>query len=188
MTHEQGLTPKQKRFADEYLVDLNASAAYKRAGYRARGHVAEVDASRLLRKAKVSAYIAEKRQKMSEQLDIESRDALRENARIALSDIRKLFDERGCLKPIHELDPDAAAALASVEVEEIFEGKGKSRKHVGRLIKLKLWDKNSALDRLMKYFGLYEKDNRQKTDPVAELLRAIADRTKIVPRTQEGGR
>ena len=27
------LTPKQERFVDEYLVDLNATAAAKRAGY-----------------------------------------------------------------------------------------------------------------------------------------------------------
>lgn len=28
------LTPKQKRFVAEYLVDLNATAAAKRAGYK----------------------------------------------------------------------------------------------------------------------------------------------------------
>ncbi len=46
------LTAKQKTFVNEYLVDLNATAAYKRAGYTVRGNAAEANASRLLRNAK----------------------------------------------------------------------------------------------------------------------------------------
>jgi len=34
------LTPKQKRFVEEYLVDLNATAAARRAGYSQRGNTA----------------------------------------------------------------------------------------------------------------------------------------------------
>ena len=30
---ERGLTPKQRRFVEEYLIDLNATAAAQRAGY-----------------------------------------------------------------------------------------------------------------------------------------------------------
>ena len=33
---EKKLTPKQERFVEEYLVDLNASAAARRAGYSAK--------------------------------------------------------------------------------------------------------------------------------------------------------
>lgn len=42
------LIPKQQKFVDEYLIDLNATAAYKRAGYAAEGKSAENAASRLL--------------------------------------------------------------------------------------------------------------------------------------------
>lgn len=45
------LTPKQQRFVEEYLVDLNATQAAIRAGYSE--HTAEVQGSRLLSKAKV---------------------------------------------------------------------------------------------------------------------------------------
>ena len=51
------LTPKQARFVEEYLVDMNGAAAYRRAGYTARGNAAEVNASRLLRNAKVAAAV-----------------------------------------------------------------------------------------------------------------------------------
>jgi phage terminase small subunit len=58
------LTDKQKRFCDEYLIDLNATAAYKRAGYIAEGNSAEVNANRLLRNAKVKEYIDSKQKKL----------------------------------------------------------------------------------------------------------------------------
>lgn len=64
------LTPKQQRFADEYLTDFNATAAYKRAGYDAKGNVAESSASRLLSNAKVASYIASKNSKVDEKLNI----------------------------------------------------------------------------------------------------------------------
>jgi hypothetical protein len=50
---------RHQRFVDEYLLDLNAADAYRRAGYKARGNSAEVNAIRLLRKAQVAAAVAE---------------------------------------------------------------------------------------------------------------------------------
>ena len=52
-----GLNPKQQRFIQEYLIDLNATAAYKRAGYEAKGKAAGAAASRLLSHGKVAAAV-----------------------------------------------------------------------------------------------------------------------------------
>ncbi len=52
-----GLTAKQERFCREYVIDLIATEAAKRAGYGEKA--AHVQASRLLKNAKVAAYIAE---------------------------------------------------------------------------------------------------------------------------------
>ena len=49
------LTPKQARFVQEYLVDLNATAAAKRAGYSAKN--ADKIGSELLGKTRVSDAI-----------------------------------------------------------------------------------------------------------------------------------
>jgi Terminase small subunit len=49
----RGLNDRQARFVVQFLVDFNATAAYRRAGYTARGNAAEACASRLLRHAKV---------------------------------------------------------------------------------------------------------------------------------------
>ncbi len=53
-----GLSDKQAAFVREYLIDLNASAAYQRAGYKAIGNAAESAASRLLRNVQVAEAIA----------------------------------------------------------------------------------------------------------------------------------
>lgn len=60
------LTPKQQRFVDEYLVDLNATEAYKRAGYKGTGRTAENNASRMLGNAGVRDAIAAGQAKRSE--------------------------------------------------------------------------------------------------------------------------
>lgn len=52
-----GLTEQQISFVEEYLIDLNRTAAYKRAGYKGEGNTAYVNASRMLRNAKVSRAV-----------------------------------------------------------------------------------------------------------------------------------
>jgi phage terminase small subunit len=51
------ITEQQKKFADLYITTGNAKQSYIEAGYKARDNVAEVNASRLLRNAKVMEYI-----------------------------------------------------------------------------------------------------------------------------------
>ncbi|MFB0840973.1 terminase small subunit [Paenibacillus oleatilyticus] len=51
------LTEKQKRFADYFIETGNATQSYLRAGYKAKGNSAEVNASRLLSNAKLREYI-----------------------------------------------------------------------------------------------------------------------------------
>lgn len=55
------MTKKQKIFADEYLIDLNATRAYKVAYPNVKNDVtAAAAASRLLRNVKVQEYIAQR--------------------------------------------------------------------------------------------------------------------------------
>lgn len=75
-TKSTTLTPKQQRFADEYLIDLNATAAYKRAGYVVEGNVAESAASRLLSNVKVAKYVQEAMDKRSADLGIDAKYVL----------------------------------------------------------------------------------------------------------------
>jgi phage terminase small subunit len=147
-----GLTPRVERFVREYLIDQNGTQAAIRTGYSER--TAAQQASRLLTNAKVSAAIVDGQKSVAERLGITAERVLTEYARLAFLDIRKAFDEDGRLRPIHDLDDDTVAAVSGIEVEDLYEGKGADREHVGRLHKLKLSDKKAALDSLAKHIGL----------------------------------
>ena len=66
----KGLNPRQSRFVDEYLVDMNATAAYKRAGYAARGKSAEANASRLLWSDKMQAELSRRMEERAEKVAV----------------------------------------------------------------------------------------------------------------------
>ena len=150
------LTPKQKIFVDEYLVDLNATRAYKAAGYSVKSdNAAGVEGYKLLRNPKIDKYIQQRMKDREKRTEITQDRVLQEYARLGFLDPRKLFNEDGSPKNITDLDDDTAAALAGLDVMEIYEGKGDDRKFVGYLKKYKLADKKGALDSIAKHLGMF---------------------------------
>ena len=141
------LTPKQQRFVEEYLVDLNATQASIRAGYSVK--MADRIGSQLLAKNGVAAAISEAKAKISEATGITVERVVREMARIGFLDARKLFDQNGMQIPLHALDDDTAAAISAIEMGP------------GGTLRLKLADKNKALESLMRHLGGFERDNSQ---------------------------
>jgi phage terminase small subunit len=149
------LTAKQQRFVDEYLVDLNATQAYLRAGYKVNENVAAVNAQRLLRNANIQHLLSQAMQERAKRTEITADRVLKEMGRLGFFDPRKLFNDDGSPKGIQELDDDTAAALAGLEVIEIWEGKGEDRHFVGYLKKYKLADKKGALDSIARHLGMF---------------------------------
>jgi phage terminase small subunit len=144
------LTTRQQAFVREYLIDLNATAAYKRSGYKSQGRAAENAASRMLGfvgvKAAIEAALAKAETRSAATLE---RIEL-ELERIALADIRKLFRADGTLKSPNEWDDATAAAVGSVEITEEFIGGGESKLATGWLKKVKCWEKVKAIVELLK--------------------------------------
>ena len=68
------LTDKQKRFCDEYLIDLNATQAAIRVGYSEK--TASEQSSRLLTNVNIQDYIKSKQKKTSEKLEISKEQIL----------------------------------------------------------------------------------------------------------------
>jgi len=66
------LTDKQKMFIKEYLIDMNASAAYQRAGYGARGASADTASNRLLRNVEIKAEIDKELEKRSQKFGLDA--------------------------------------------------------------------------------------------------------------------
>lgn len=150
-----GLQEAQQRFADEYLIDFNATAAYQRAGYKARGQAAHVAASKLLANEKVQAYLAAKRQALLKRTETSQEETLRRLAILALGDRRALYRADGTLKAMHELTADEAAMIQGLEVVEMFAGKGEERKAVGYTTKVKLVNSLDAVKTLGQHYGLF---------------------------------
>ena len=151
------LTPKQKIFADEYLIDLNATRAYKVAYPKVRkDESARVNGSKLLTNTNVVAYIDERMKEREKRTEITQDRVLQELTKLGFFDIRKLFDDSGKPVDISMLDDDPAACIAGLEVVDYFEGAGEDKEFVGYIKKYKLSDKLKALEMLGRHLGMFK--------------------------------
>lgn len=146
------LTLKQQRFVDEYVIDLNATQAAIRAGYSEDS--AGAIGSENLTKPEIAEAVKKRIVELQQSTGLTAERLLNEVRRMAFFDPRKLFDENGNLKPITELDDDTAAALAAFEVTEERADIEEKSKVTGYTKKLKWYDKNAAIDKGMRYFGM----------------------------------
>lgn len=166
------LTQKQENFCLAYLECGNASESYRRA-YNTGNMKAESihrRAADLMQDSKVTARIESLRAAVAEHVVIDEARILEEVERLCLVDPAQLFDENGALLPIRKMSPNVRSAVSSIEVEEV---KGKDGTVIGRVKKIKLWDKNSALDKAMKHRGLFEAHNKQRAGPLEGLPREV---------------
>lgn len=141
------LNPKQARFVDEYMVDLNATQAAIRAGYskKTAGQIGE----RLLRKVEIQAALAERMKARETRTEITQDKVLAELARIAFGNKRALmtWGPSGVTLVDSETITDDDAAMVSEVSESITEA--------GGTIKLKTHDKVKALELLGKHLGMF---------------------------------
>lgn len=149
------LTPKQQRFVEEYLTDLNGTQAAIRAGYSENG--ANVRGFNLLTNVNIAKAIAEAKQELSERTGITQERILMELSRIGFSDLRNVLTPGGNLLDPRDWDDDTAAAISSIEV--VTNSKGEKdedgRKAVEYTHKIRVWDKNSALEKMGKHLGMF---------------------------------
>lgn len=175
MANLRPLTPKQQRFAEEYLVDGNGTQAAIRAGCRANS--AKVTASKWLRLANIQAAVSLGREVAPGPLPaVTPRVVLTELLRIATVDLAQAYTPEGQLKPIHEMPEDVRRAIAGIEVEELFSGRGEERSRIGEIRKVKFWDKPKALELLGKHLKLFT--DRVEHDVSKSLEQLIAESMK----------
>lgn len=141
------ISPRQKRFIDEYLIDLNGTQAAIRAGYSER--TANEQAARLLAQVSIRSQVDKAIEERAKVSKLSAERILLELERLALFDIRKIFNADGSLKRVVDLDDDTAAAIMSVEMVEVGEE--------GQLVmskKYKASDKKGALELAMRHRGM----------------------------------
>jgi phage terminase small subunit len=144
------LTPKQERFVQEYLLDLNATQAAIRAGYSAKA--AKEIGYRQLTKAHIAAEIEKAQTKRAERCEVTADwviDELRKLASANMADYMKSTPEGGIRLDFAALTRDQAGALSQVKVN-------------GDSVTFKLHDKRAALVDLGRYLGLFDAKRKQQ--------------------------
>lgn len=171
------LTPKEQVFVREFLAHGNATRAAVLAGYSAA--TAGVTGSKLLRKAKVSAELANLRGKLLAKLEISAERVIQGIAELAFFDMRKFFTAAGNLIPIHDLDEQTARALKGCDVEKLFKhfGKGQAEES-GTITKIRVADRLEALELLGRHLKLFT-DKIEVNDASAIIARLKAGRERI---------
>mgnify|MGYP000887682201 CR=1 FL=1 len=157
------LTPKQARFVEEYLVDLNATQAAIRAGYskKTAGQVS----FNLLKKTEIQTAISEAQALRSKRTEITQDRVLKELAKLGFGDIRAIFSEDGSLRHPNTMDDDAAARISSIEVV-VRPVPGSQGQEVEHVAKIKAWDKLGALTQIGRHLGMF-KDKLETTGNIA---------------------
>lgn len=160
------MTPKQQRFRDEYLVDLNAARAYRAAGYAGSDNVCAVEGHKLLRNPKIAAAVAEAMAKRAARTEITADRVLAELAKIGFADMRKLMRWTGNI-PKMDLDDAEESGEVTISVanfvqlfdsDEIDDDIAVCISEISQTkdgaLKVKLHDKQAALVTLARHLGM----------------------------------
>lgn len=177
---QKAAAERRKVFVEAYITNgRNATEAAKTAGYSEK--TAYSMGGQLLKHLETQRLLRERQESLSAKYELTTENVIAELAKIVHADLRKVIGADGQVLPIKDWPDDMAAAIAAIEVAEI----GQDGQTVGQTKKVKLWDKNSAIEKAMKHLGLFEKDNDQKrgvADLSEEQLNAL-----LVRKAQEAG-
>ena len=165
------LTAKQRRFCDEYLIDLNATQAAIRAGYSLK--TARFIANENLTKPNIQSRIQRLMDERSRRTEVTQDKVLQELRKIAFSsifDYLQIQNNRVKVFDTENIPPDELPAIA--EVKQNYSG-----------ISLKLHDKLKALELIGKHLGMFKErievnditDNPFKGLTTEELKKLIFD-------------
>lgn len=174
----QELTQKQEAFCLAYIETGGASEAYRRAFNTSAMKPETINrrAFDLMNNGKITARITSLREAVASKTVVSEARVIDELARIGLVDPARAFAADGDFLPIHEIPAEVRSAIASVKVVNSV---GKDGEAVVKT-EVKFWDKNSALEKIARHLGSFERDNLQRAtafDGVPrETVRTIIDR------------
>lgn len=186
------LNDRQKKFCDEYLIDLNATQAAIRAGYTDK--YANTNANKLLQNTTIAEYISKRQKDREKRTEITQDMVLREIANIAFSnaaDYARVIEKRATLTiegeqiPLYDADgnPLMYRDVELVLTDELTEEQKKAIAVIkkGRDgYEVKPYDKLKALELLGKHLGMWDKkeedaDSEQNDGFIEALQNEVAD-------------
>lgn len=152
-----GLTMKEKTFCREYIYDWNATRSYIAAYPTIKNaNTAGVLAHRTLRKAKIQKYIEEIQANLEKTAGVSRMKILNEYMKLAFSSIADLHNTWIERKKFDELTETEKACISeiSTQTRTVFQEEGGiSVPVIVEFVKIKLYDKQKALDSISKMLG-----------------------------------
>lgn len=136
------LTPKQERFCQEYLIDLNATQAAIRAGYSEKTSMEQ--GYQLLQKTSVQQFIQEKQKKLSDKLELNTEWVLRR--------LKEISDRCVQAEPV---------MIRGIDGELVESGE----------FKFDSSGANKATELIGKHLGIFEADNKQTGEITLRIIR-----------------
>lgn len=140
------LNEKQKRFVDEYLIDLNATQAAIRAGYSVR--TANEQGSQLLAKLSIQAEISRRMAERSKRTGVNQDRVVLELAKIAFLKMTDVVDSQGRIRD--GADEDDLSCIESIKYKHSESENGSSTER-----EVKAASKIKALELLGKHLGMW---------------------------------
>lgn len=161
------LTPKQKRFVSEYLVDLNATAAAIRAGYSEK--TARAIGAENLTKPNIAAEIKKRQRRHQCKLEITQEKVLEELAAIGFANGTDFVEVNASgllsVKPTKDIPAQKRPAIAGI-------------KYTKDGIEIKLYDKVRALELLGKHLGIFDAKGSGTEVPENNIFEVIEQSTR----------
>lgn len=158
------MTDKQKIFADEYLIDLNATRAY-RVAYPSvkKDETAAQAGSRMLRNVKVAKYISDRMKERQERTEVTQDRVVQELAASAFAKATDYVEIRGgrvVIKDTSQLEENQIRAIAGI-------------KEGANGIEIKLNDKEKALELLGRHLGMWNDKLDVKTPAIDDSIKEM---------------
>lgn len=139
------LTAKQQRFVDEYLIDLNATQAAIRAGYK-KSEYTDTNANKLLGNTRIAEAIDKAMAERSKRTGINQDRVLQEIAKLALVNIDDVVDlQTGRVRPT--ASKEDLACIQSIKIKPTEFGEERE---------IKFYDKKGSLELAGKHLGMFK--------------------------------
>ena len=158
------MTDKQKKFVDEYLIDLNATRAYRVAYPNVKKDETAAQAgSRMLRNVKVAKYISDRMKERQERTEVTQDRVVQELAASAFAKATDYVEIRGgrvVIKDTSQLEDNQIRAIAGI-------------KEGANGIEIKLNDKEKALELLGRHLGMWNDKLDIKTPAIDDSIKEM---------------
>lgn len=174
------LTKMEELFVVEYLVDLNATAAWIRAGGDPKN--ADKIGPKKAKSGLVSVAIARAMAERSKRVGVNADRVVLELAKIGLGDPRVLFNPDGSLRAPTDYNADDAAMIEGIKTRRIVEADSEGNMKPVEIQEVKLASKIGALTALGRHLGIFnDKMELSVNAPLAQALDAAFKRTGARP-------